>query len=101
MAITPPSASACRSVAVSEPNAASSALGSIMRNTVEKVSCDGTLRATELGHLAAARGSAQHGHERHRKELDEVVPLVVGSRIWNALERAQQELHGETPSKLR
>ena len=53
-----------------------------MRNTVEKVSCE-------------------HGHERNRKELEEQVPLVVGSRIRNALERAQQELHGQTPSKLR
>src|SRR5215470_7948857 len=41
IAITPPFASAATSVAVSRPNAASSAFGSSIRNTVENVSCEG------------------------------------------------------------
>src|SRR5262245_51939882 len=42
-------------------------------------------------------GHAQHGKERDQQDLDQIVAGIFGSRIGNALERCQEELHRRPP----
>src|SRR5690242_12575018 len=53
--------------------------------------------ASERGHFRPVSGTAQHSQDREQQDLDQIVAGILGSRIGNALERGQEELHRRPP----
>jgi len=55
------------------------------------------LCASELGHLRAVLGAAQHGQKGNDQDLGQIVARVLGARVGDALERGKEKLHREAP----